>query len=412
MMDKQKKSSLFKKILKISFLLLLIIAVLGLFNYNRLVRLYKVLYLFEPEVIEENFRSMGQVLDSRKVVAEGDVSIFLYNLQPLPESYYFEDELKSTADFIEHCDTTGLIVARGNTIMVEEYYLGNTESSKAICWSVSKSVISALFGIAVEEGLIASLDDHVTNYVPSLEGTGYDGVKIKDVLQMSSGIRFNEDYADFNSDINRMGRAIAFNSPLERFVASLENEREPGTFNQYVSMDTQVLGMILREATGMNLSQYTEEKLWCPLGMEADAYWLIDNSGMEAAFGGLNAVLRDYVRFGLLYLYNGKWNGSQVVPASWVKDSITPDAPHLMPGFNPNSNWVLGYGYQWWIPEGDYGDYLAIGIYGQAIYVNPQYNIVIARTAVYNDYNLDGDEMELESIEFFRAIAREMGAEK
>ncbi len=409
MVQPGKKSSLGKKVLMGGLVLLLIIVVLGIFNYNRLVRVYRVINLFEPEVIEANFRSMGQLLGSRTVVAGDEIFQFDYDLQELPESYVFEGKTKKVADFIDHCDTTGLIVARGNTILFEEYYRGNTEASKVICWSVSKSVLSALFGIAVDEGLISSLNETVTDYVPSLQGSGYEGVRIKDVLQMSSGILFNEDYADFNSDINRMGRAFAFNTPLDRFVASLEREREPGTYNQYVSMDTQVLAMVLREATGMNLSAYTEEKLWKPLGMEADAYWLIDSSGMEAAFGGLNAVLRDYARFGLLYLNSGRWNGKELVSASWIENSVTPDAPHLMPGDNPDSNWFLGYGYQWWIPEGDEGDYLAIGIYGQAVYVNPRYNIVIARTGVYNDYDIDGDDMELESIEFFRTIAREMG---
>ncbi|MEN6423228.1 MAG: serine hydrolase, partial [Smithella sp.] len=241
------------------------------------------------------------------------------------------------------------------------------------------------------------------------KSSGYNGVSIKNVLQMSSGVRFNEDYGDFNSDINRMGRYFALNMPLADFVASLKAERKPGTFHHYVSMDTQVLGMILRAATGKTLSEYTEEKLWKPLGMESDAYWLIDSSGMEAAFGGLNVTLRDYARFGRLYLKNGNWNGKQIIPEAWCKASVTPDAPHLMPGKRSNASWVLGYGYQWWIPENPDGDYLAFGIYGQAIYVYPRYNIVIAKTSAYSDYNKDGEDMEIESIEVFRTIARNLG---
>lgn len=410
MVEHSKKIILGRKLLTGVLVLLLIILVTGAINYNRLVRVYRVINLFEPEVIESNFRNMGQLLDSRSVAAGDRVFLFNYDRRELPETYLFNGETKDVSDFIERCNTTGLLVARGDTILFEEYYRGNTETSQVICWSVSKSVLSALFGIAMDEGSIISLDETVTDYVPSLKGSGYEGIKLKDVLQMSSGIRFNEDYADFNSDINRMGRAFAFNTPLDRYVASLEREREPGTFNQYVSMDTQVLAMVIREATGVNLSTYTEEKLWKPLGMEAEAYWLIDSAGMEAAFGGLNAVLRDYARFGLLYLNNGRWGGREVVPENWIESSITPDAPHLMPGENPTSDWVLGYGYQWWIPEGDEGDYLAIGIYGQAVYINPQHNIVIARSAAYKDYDIDGHVMELESIEFFRALARQMSS--
>ena len=395
-----------KIVARVILILLAVLVLAGLLNYGRLVRLYTAITLFEPAVIEDNFRSMAELFDSRVVEAGSEVSQFEYELTDLPEYYVFNGEDKKVSDFIEHSCTTGLIVVRGDTVLYEEYFRGNTETSKVISWSVSKSIVSALFGIAIAEGDIKSIEQTVTEYLPNLKGSGYDGVRIKDVLQMSSGVRFNEDYADFNSDINRMGRVFALNSPLEKFVASLEPEREPGTYNQYVSMDTQVIGMIIMEATGKTLSEYTEEKLWKPAGMESDAFWVIDGAGVEGAFGFFNAVLRDYARFGALYLNMGRWNNRQIVPADWITVSITPDAPHLMPGDNPYSDWTVGYGYQWWIPEGDEGDYLAIGIYGQAVYINPQHNIAIARTAAYVDYDLDGDNMELESIEFFRAIAK------
>ena len=408
MPESKPKSRKSKIILKVALILLAIILVAGIFNYKRLVRLYTAITLFEAAVIEENFRSMGELFDARIVEKGNETFQFKYDLKELPEYYSYNGELKKVSDFVGQSHTTGLIVLKGDTVVYEEYFRGNTEASQVISWSVAKSIVSALFGIAIDEGAISDIDQEVTEYLPELKGSGYDGVRIKDVLQMSSGVRFNEDYADFNSDINRMGRVFALNSPLGKFVASLEAEREPGTYNQYVSMDTQVLGMIIAEATGKNISQYTEEKLWRPVGMEADAYWLVDSEGVEGAFGFFNAVLRDYARFGLLYLNMGRLNDRQIVPAEWITASVIPDAPHLMPGENPYSSWTLGYGYQWWIPEGEDGDYLAIGIYGQAIYVNPAYNTVIARTAAYIDYDLDGDDMELESIEFFRAIAREM----
>ena len=245
----------------------------------------------------------------------------------------------------------------------------------------------------------------VSDYAPSLRGTGYEGVSIKDVLQMSSGIRFNEDYGDFFSDINRMGRAIAFNTSLDEFVGSLRRERTPGTFHHYISTDTQVLGMVLRGATNETLASYLQSRIWQRIGMESDAYWMIDCNGMELAFGGLNATLRDYARFGQLYLNGGEWSGKQIVPLAWIRASITPDAPHLQPGDNPASSSVLGYGYQWWIPPQPDGDYLAIGIYNQFIYVHPGHKLVIAKSSAYPSYNLDGDEKELETIAIFRAIA-------
>jgi CubicO group peptidase (beta-lactamase class C family) len=393
---------------RVIIIFIAVLVVFGLIYRKEIGRLYHVITLFEPGVIVSNFRNMDTMFDYRTVHRGETVFGLTDEKRALPDTYVYEGEVKSTAKFIDETWTTGLIVLKGDTVAFEEYYLGNDRGSKAISWSVAKSFVSALVGIAVDEGYIKDIKDPVTRYVPSLKGTGYDGVPIKDVLEMSSGIRFNEDYADFHSDINRMGRVIALSGSLDSFVASLKNERKPGTYNHYVSMNTQVLGMVLREATGRDISSYLEEKIWKKIGMESDAYWLIDGAGMELAFGGLNVVLRDYARFGLLYLNGGKMMGQQIVPEDWVSASVNPTAPYLLPGKRDSSDWVLGYGYQWWIPENPQGDFLAIGIYNQFIYVSPKYNVVIAKTSAYADYDVDGEAKELESIAFFRAIAESM----
>jgi len=381
--------------------------VVGIYG-KQLVRVYNVIYLFDADDIVLNFRSMEQMFATRRV-HRGDLAhSFAREPRELPMHYHYKGQKKNVAGFLEETWTTGLVVVADEGIVFEEYYRGNTENSKTISWSVAKSFVSALVGIAVADGDIKSIQQPVTEYVPGLRGTGYDGVSVKNVLQMSSGVRFDEDYGDFFSDINRMGRAIAFNTSLDEFVASLTRERKPGTYNQYVSMDTQVLGMVLREATGRTLAENLENKIWQRIGAESDAYWLVDRDGMELAFGGFNAVLRDYARFGVLYLNDGRWADEQIVPADWVRASVRPDAPHLQPGNNPASNSVLGYGYQWWIPEQPDGDFLAIGIYNQFIYVSPRYGVVIAKSSAYPDYNRDGDEKELESIALFRTIACEL----
>jgi CubicO group peptidase (beta-lactamase class C family) len=241
----------------------------------------------------------------------------------------------------------------------------------------------------------------VTDYVPSLVVSGYNGVSIKDVLQMSSGISFNEDYFDPSSDFSNMApRSVGLGGPLEDVLLALEGKYEPGTVWEYTSSDSQVLGMVVREATGMDLASYTEAKLWRPAGMEADAYWLTDSVGVESAFGGFNAILRDLARFGNIYLNEGFWNGKQIIPSSWVQASVTAEEAHLLPKENK-----LGYGYQWWVPGGDEGDFMAVGIYGQAIYVSPKYNVVIAKTSAYREYEQYGDAIELETAAFMRAIA-------
>ena len=386
------------------FALAALALVLAVTFRSEIARVYEVIVLFEPERIAPNFRSMEAMFQT--VPVRRSAVVHRYEMAPreLPASYEYKGAPKDTSRFLQDTWTTGLIVLQDGKLAHESYSLGNTAASKAVSWSVAKSFISALVGIAVAEGRIKDIRQPVDDYVPALKGTGYEGVSIKDVLQMSSGIRFDENYDDSFSDINRLGRAIALGSSLDAFVASLKRERTPGRFHHYVSMDTQVLGMVLRGATGETLASYLESRIWQPMGMEYDAYWLVDGKGMELAFGGLNAVLRDYARLGQLYLNQGAWQGKQIVPAAWVRASVTPDAPHLHPG-NPASNWVLGYGYQWWIPQQPDGDYLAIGVYGQFIYVDPKRKIVIAKTSAYPDYNLDGADKELETIALFRAIA-------
>ena len=388
----------------ITFSGILVLAAVGAYYSTEIKRLHALLTLYEEESIAENFRSMDKMIDSKPVWHGGDTWEFERGQASLPETFTFDGEKVNVREFLEYTQTTGLAVLHNDQLVFEEYYLGNTESTPNLSMSVAKSFVSALVGIAIEEGHIENLMDPVTKYVPALKDSGYDGVPLKHVLQMSSGIRFNEEYGDFDSDINRMGRMMAFNLPIDEFVASLENEREPGTYNQYVSMDTQVLGMVLREATGKDFTSYFEEKLWKPVGMEADAYWLVDSTQMELVFFGLNCVLRDYARLGQLYLHNGRRGDQQIVPASWVTDSVTPDAPHLQPGDNPLSQFKEGYGYQWWLPAEPDGDYLAIGVYNQFIYVHPKHNIVVAKNSANSHYIEDDYISEAQSIEFFRAI--------
>lgn len=358
-----------RRILTAGFLILTALAIaLAAIHQDKLTRVYHVICLFDADRIVPNFRSMATMFRTAPVRRSETPHRFESNPRELPPTYEYQGTTRDVQRFLQDTWTTGLIVLQDGKVVQEKYFLGNTAASKSISWSVAKSFISALVGIAVAEGRIADIHRPVSDYVPALRGSGYDGVPIKDVLQMSSGIRFNENYGDFFSDINGLGRAIAFDTSLDEFVASLKRERVPGTFHHYVSMDTQVLGMLLRATTSETIASYLESRIWKKLGMESDAYWLIDRNGMELAFGGLNAVLRDYARLGQLYLDEGEWQGQQIVPAAWVRASVTPDAPHLQPG-NPASTWVLGYGYQWWIPQQPDGDYLAIGVYGQFVYI-------------------------------------------
>ena len=290
---------------------LLLLTVLVAINYSVLNRLYRVVTLFDKENIVGNFLDMKDFLNYSTVKASSQPYRFATETKDIPVSFAFRGENLDTEDFFRDNRTTGILVLKSGDIVYERYFLGHSESNRHISWSVAKSFVSALFGIAMEEGSIKSVDDLVTDYVPELKNTGYDGIIIKDVLQMATGVGFNEDYGDFFSDINRFGRTIALGASLDDFSASLKKHSDPGQKLHYVSINTQVLGMILTRATGMSLTDYLQEKLWEPLGMEHDAYWITDNQGMELALGGLNATMRDYAKFGQLFANGGVWQGIQ-----------------------------------------------------------------------------------------------------
>jgi CubicO group peptidase (beta-lactamase class C family) len=359
--------------------------------------------LFAEDYRVENFRDMDRVFPSRPVARSGPVWEFDRDLRPLPDTYAFAGGEHDLGAFLDRTETTGLLVVHEGAITHEEYRMGADETSPFTSWSMAKSVISALIGIALEEGHIASIRDPIGAYVPELDGTAYGAVPIKDALTMSSGIAFDEDYARAMSDINMLFiRAMAMGQPQVEMLAGLESARDPGTFNDYVSSDTMALGLVLEGATGMPVAEYLERRLWGPLGAEADAFWSTDRQGQEFALCCLNAALRDYARFGRLYLEGGARDGEQIIPADWVEASVTPEAAHLQPGDNPASSWTFGYGYKWWIPEDPQGDFTAIGVWGQYIYVDPTREVIIVKTSADPDF----DDNDHENVAVFRAIAR------
>lgn len=373
---------------KIGLALAGIIVVGGAFAYKPIKGFYELATFYDPDKITENFRTTAAKFPHH-VAKTGETWQFKRApLDAIPMVYQYGGETRLLSELLTRTGTTGLLVAKDDTILFEEYYQGEKPTDRHSMFSVTKSFVSAMIGIAIEDGLIASIDDPISKYVPALVGSAYDGTKIRDILTMSSGVRFTEDYGDLSSDVNRMSMTIATGGSLDEFALSLKRERDPGEYNNYVSVDTHVLGMLLVQVTGKTLTEMLEERIWKPIGMEHEAIWAIDGEDMEVAMGGLQVSLRDMARMGRLYLHQGNWNGTQIVPAQWVKDSVTPSAPHLMPGFNnPNSGSPYGYGFQWWTPSNPHGDFMASGIYHQFIYVDPTTGIVIAKTSANKHYN-------------------------
>ena len=389
-------------------IVILAILVLAIVLYSpNIYKLYKLATLYNEKSIAKNFISINKIFDtSNPISASEKPFVFEKEDFELPDSYEFEGEQLNLIEGLDHFHTDGLIILHDGKMLFEKYWNGNTKDSKHIAFSVSKSYLSALFGIAIEEGLIKSIDDNVSIYLDDFEGTGYEDVKIKNLLQMSSGIEFNEDYADPNSDINRFARATAKGSSFRDFAKTLKNGKKQGTYNHYVSLDTQVLGMILESVTDMPLREYLYKRIWSKIGTESDAYYIADKTGTDMALGGLNATLRDFSKFGQLYLNEGSWDGEQIVPKSWVVKSHTPDAPHLMPNAGDLSSSEWGYGYQWWVPGDPLTDFTAHGIFNQFIYVDPVSNVVIAKTSSNHRFRSEKEYSKAAHIAMFRSITK------
>ena len=396
------------KILIYSVLFLTLLV--SIFIFPKALRVHKVKTLYDKDKIVYNFLNMDKIFPTREIKASKNPKPLKRNIKTLPETFFFEGEEKNLQEYLDYFWSDGMIVLHKNEMVYENYWLGNNENKRHISWSLAKSFISALVGIAYEEGLIDSLDDPVTKYLDDFKETGYDGVTIKDILQMSSGVLFNEDYADYDSDINRFGRAVATGTSMRDFSKTLTREREPGTYMHYVSINTQVLGFLLQEVTNKSISQYLYNKIWNPLGMEDSAYFILDDVKDEFALGGLNATLRDYAKFGLLYLQNGRWNDNQIISKQWIEDSHSTDGIHLVPGERETSSNPWGYGYQWWVPGFPDTDYTASGVYNQYIYIDPLSEIVIAKTSSNFKYTSELQMSKDMHMAMFRAIANHISS--
>ena len=363
---------------------------------------WTVLTLLDPDKRVGNFRHLAEIFPSRPVHRAGEAFQFERAPREVDVSIDYGDTTRSLDEFVRDTITTGMVVVKDDRIVYERYFLGATEDSLLTSFSMAKSFVSALVGIAIEDGRITGVERPVTDYVPELRGSGYEGVPIKHILQMSSGVHFDENYASWSSDVNIMfAKSFVLGSPINAYAAGLYSERRSGERFNYISVDTQVLGMLLVHATGKPLATDLEEKIWEPLGMERDAAWVTDRKGMEYAFCCLNATLRDYAKFGRLYLHGGDWNGRRVVPEGWVRESLVPDQPYLRHSGEYTPDWTIGYQYQWWVPDGAENEFMAIGVWGQYIYVNPRRNVVIVKTAVDPDF----DARDMENLTAFRAIA-------
>lgn len=279
-----------------------------------------------------------------------------------------KEKIYSFDEYLELNKTVAFVVIRKDTVIYEKYFDGYDKEKIVPSFSMAKSVISMLIGCAIDDGLIKSVDEPITNYLPELKENGFEKVTISHLLNMTSGIEFNESY------YNPFGNAasVYYGRNLKKEISKLKLEKNHNNSFSYSSGDSQILGLILESSLkGKKISEYLEEKIWKPIGMEYDASWSLDKKdGVEKTFCCLNSVALDYAKLGRLFLNNGNWNGKQIISKEWVEKTTKSEN---------NLSGVWYYQNHWWISNKQDMSYNAQGILGQYIYVNPKTETIIVR---------------------------------
>lgn len=326
-----------------------------------------------PGIAVNTFRNIDRLFPTRTITRSSKPMALPPAAVPLRElSFTDAGRLYDLAAYLELNRIAAILVLQDGRVKLERYRFGNTERTRWMSMSIAKSITSTLIGAALKQGYIKSLADPVTRYVPSLIGSAYDGVTVRDVLMMASGVRWNETYTDPSSDRRRLLEAQIAQVPGSALalMKRLPRAAPPGLRHNYNTGETQVAAEILRAAVGRPLATYLSERIWSRFGMEADATWWLESpppGGIEIGGSGFSATLRDYGRFGLFVLGGGIAAGDSILPAGWVREATT---PKLLRDGAP-----IDYGYLWW--PGREGAFMAIGIHGQYVYLNPAANVVI-----------------------------------
>jgi len=342
------------------------------------------------------FHNMDEIFTTREVPRSGPVWALPRADRALDLKYRHEGREYSAEQFLDRTYTNALLIVKDGRIVTELYRNNTNEATRFIAWSMTKSIVGLLVGCAVRDGRIKSIDEPVVQYLPELRGGGYDGVTIKQILQMRSGVDYEERYDFGNPGIAARNHEQALVANVVRFAdvaRTIKRAHRPGEVWQYKTIDTAVLGWLLERVSGNTLAAYASRQLWEPLGAERDGFFIMDGepgTGREFSGAGFNATLRDFARIGVMMLNEGRANGRQIVPADWVRDST-----RAAGGPGP------AYGYQWWLTS-DSKAFQALGLQGQFIYVDPDTRTVIVKLS----YFPPGDDTALtETAAFFSAVS-------
>jgi CubicO group peptidase (beta-lactamase class C family) len=350
------------------------------------------------------FHSVDQLFPTRRVDASATPWPLPRAERPLDFNYDYAGKTHAAMDVVDRTYTNALIILKHGKIVTEIYRNQTDAASHFISFSMAKSITSILIGLALTDGRIHSLDDQITQYVPELKESAYDGVTIRQALDMRSGANYDEQYVVGHPDLLSAAFEESFIENRMRFVSvtrAMTRAYPPGEHYNYSTFETCVLGWVLERATKQSITQFMTDRLWKPAGMESYGFWMLDGTpevGREFNGGGFNAIARDYARLGLLMLRNGQAGSRQVVPAAWVRESTIPRVREAVSPEEPS----FGYHYQWW-PIVDSDAYMARGLQGQAIYIDPSTDTVVVKLSYFPPGN---HEAFAESAAFMRAASR------
>ena len=311
------------------------------------------------------FRAMDRmpILTKSRIISTGK------KIHPLPKGALL-DVATNVDAYMKDQRTAALVIIQKGKIRLEKYGLDFSPGRRWTSFSVAKSLTSTLVGAAIKDGYIKSIDDNVSDYIPDLRGSAYDNVTIKQLLTMTSGVKWNEDYGDSKSDVAlfNVHKADPGVDVTVSYMRKLKRETPPGTKWVYNTGETNLIGVLVSSATKKNLSDYLSEKIWRPFGMEQDASWLLGRTGHEISGCCMQASTRDFARFGLFLLCGGIADGKSVLLDGWIAEATMKHVDTKVPGYE--------YGYLWW--TWDDGTYIARGIFGQGIFIDPKRKLVIA----------------------------------
>jgi CubicO group peptidase (beta-lactamase class C family) len=304
------------------------------------------------------------------------------HIHPLPvatkaidPTYSFQGKIWRVDDYMQAFNVSGVLVLKDGRIVMERYGLGRRPTDRWTSFSVAKSVTSTLVGAAIQDGKL-KLTDPVTKYIPELRGSGYEGTSVRDLITMSSGVQWNEDYTSPTSDVALAGTKVLEPgvNPMVSYLRKLPRAHPPGSTFNYNTGETDLVGVLVSNAVGKSLSEYASEKIWRPYGMERDAIWVTDPGDHERGGCCISMTLRDYARVGQFILDGGKAGGKQILPPWWAAEATSPHISYGLPA-------PSGYGYFWWIRPN--GTYEAVGIFGQSITTFRKDRVIVVINAAW-----------------------------